>query len=296
MAHHPLLTFGDMLRRQPDLFHLIGPSLYLQENRQYLGAYYNLETVGGLILECHSTIGHWHRQARQLTPVDATNLTVRLRRIFLQHWEFAQGPLVLLPRRLGHRVLLVLNVNGAVHRRWHSLQQSAQSALQVTEDPARRRENFHISIDQVRWAPPPPPRLVARPPPQVAPPPPPPPPPPQVDLPLVAPQRSRPRRAPPPPPMPTRPCPPPPPPPQALPASQEADPWRAVLPPPPPPQVQEDQQMEEDEEDGGPPTPPPPPQVEEEEAQPPQQQPPPQPEAIAPPTSWWEGDTYFFEV
>ena len=224
---HPLLTHGDLLRRRPDLFRLILPSLYLLENGHYLGAYYHLETVGGVVLECHSTIGHWDHPARQpLTQVQSRNLMVRLERIFACHWEFAQGPLVMLPRRVGHRVLLTLNVTGSVSRRWWSLQQSAQTALRVRESPARRRDNFHISIDQVRLPPPPPPppRLVARPPPPPVTPPPPPP--------LVAPQRaaSRPRRPSPPPPrtpMPTRACPPPP-------------------PPPPPPRVRDAQTSTED--------------------------------------------------
>ena len=106
---HPLLTFGDLLRRQPDFFRFILPSLNLQENIHYLGAYYHLMTVGGVILECHSTIGHWIRPARQpLTQGQSNNLTNRLEAIFELDWEFAQGPLVLPPRRLGHRVLLTL--------------------------------------------------------------------------------------------------------------------------------------------------------------------------------------------
>ena len=100
MAH--LLTCGDLLRRQPQLFLFVLPSLTLEENRHYLGAYYHLMTVGGFILECHSTIGHLMFPARQqLNDGQTENITDKLKAIFELDLAFAQGPLVLPPRRLG---------------------------------------------------------------------------------------------------------------------------------------------------------------------------------------------------
>ena len=62
-----LLNVADLLRRQPQWFHFVRPSLRLVENELYLGAYYDLVTTTGLIVECHSTIGHWSAPARRLS-------------------------------------------------------------------------------------------------------------------------------------------------------------------------------------------------------------------------------------
>ena len=114
-----LLNFADLLRRQPDLFHFVLPSLRLVENNKYLGAYYDLITTGGVIVECHSTIGHWRSPAvSDLNARQTENLMNRLETVFQMDWQFADGPLVLLPRRLGHRVLLTMHVRGLVGQRW----------------------------------------------------------------------------------------------------------------------------------------------------------------------------------
>ena len=40
-----LLNVADLLRRQPQWFHFVRPSLRLVENELYLGAYYDLVTI-----------------------------------------------------------------------------------------------------------------------------------------------------------------------------------------------------------------------------------------------------------
>ncbi len=55
----------------------------LVENNKYLGAYYDLITTGGAIVECHSTIGHGMSPAvSDLNGRQTENLMNRLETVF----------------------------------------------------------------------------------------------------------------------------------------------------------------------------------------------------------------------
>ena len=154
MAH--LLPIADLLRRQPDFFTFDKSSLWLNEKPLYLGAYFDMQVIGGMMVKCHSSIGHWMFPARaRLTGDQHADLLGKLERIFALRFRFAEAP----PEVLDGRCLITMHVSGDASMRWWGIQQSARHALQVRENPLRHRANFHVSIDDTVWlaGPPPPP-------------------------------------------------------------------------------------------------------------------------------------------